>query len=368
MIPDTGPVVCVRVVPEYIHLGSVVEWSGSLIPAIEQAIDGAVALARPLRRHVFSNRDAPIAVRVLLFRSLVLSKALYGTGAWAGLTKSEALQWQAGVTRLLKFLVPYKDVREDPKISLLWLLRAVRLPAPSVMLRLERLRLLRQVLCKDSVPLRKVIEAAAGSKRCWLTDVLADLKWLQGAAREAEWQFLLGPDFECDLVETFSVLQSGERTFNALIKKAWRWASKHVSSCDILHADSPPVIERTCPICSQACKGPRGLSSHVALRHGIFPMASTFIRHTGGPACQTEFHHRRRAIKHLRSSPKCFEWLRLHTQPATPCTEVAKPKLGKAWLRASWKRPCAAGCVTIVIPDDEHTNQVRSLEELLVPG
>ena len=368
VMPDIGPVVCVRVVPEYVHLGSVVEWSGSLTPVIEQAIDGAVALARPLRRHVFSNRDAPIAVRVLLFRSLVLSKALYGTGAWAGLTKGEALQWQAGVTRLLKFLVPYKDVREDPKISLLWLLRAVRLPAPIVLLRLERLRLLRQVPSKDLVPLRKVVEAAAGSKRCWLTDVLADLKWLQGVAREAEWQFPLGPDLECDLVETFSVLQSYERDFNALIKKAWRWASKNVRPCDILHADSQPTIEQTCPICSQVCKGPRGLSSHVALRHGIFPAASTFIRHTGCPACQTEFHHRRRAIKHLRSSPQCLEWLRLHTQPAAPCTTVAGPRLGRAWLRASWRRPCAAGCIEIVIPGDDDTDRVRSLEELLAPG
>ncbi|CAE7654063.1 GTPBP4, partial [Symbiodinium pilosum] len=285
VLPDHGPCLGIRVAPEYRHLGTAVEWSGSLAPAIEQAIEGAAALIKPLRKHVFGNRDAPLAVRVMLFRSLVLAKALYATGSWAGLTKGESLQWQAGITRLLRALVPYKEIREDPKISLFWLLRTLKLPAPSVMLRLERLRLLSQILGKDTIPLRQILESAAGSKRCWLTDVVSDLQWLRETASAAGWSFPLKADFTEDLEQAFLILQQQGRLFGSLVRRAWRHSGTHVSQGDIWHSERQQDEMKVCPVCQSSFKGMRGLRSHFALKHRIFPEVHSLLYtaelHTG---------------------------------------------------------------------------------------
>ena len=367
VLPETGSCLSVRVVSEYQHLGSVIEWSGSLAPAIAQAIEGAANLVKPLRKHVFGNRDAPIAVRVMLFRSLVLSKALYASGAWSGLTKGESMQWQAGITRLLKFLIPSRDIREDPKISLLWLLRTVRVPAPSVMIRLERMRLLGQILSKDTGPLRKILEAAAGSKRCWLTDVLADLRWLQALAAQAGWDFPLLADFHLDLECTFCTLRDNVGRFGGILRRAWAYSAKHCSPRDIVHSDDQPSVPQQCPLCGNGFKGLRGLSSHCALKHGVYPAAAWYVPETSCAACQRDFHCKRRAVRHVQRSPQCFQWLRSFTKAVAPGKSAEKTKQTRVSLRAAWRRPCVHSSVLVEVLSGDESGPEVTLEKLLHP-
>ena len=141
-----------------------------------------------------------------------------------------------------------------------------------------------------------------------------------------------------------------------------------VSPEDILRSEQQLVEERACPLCERLFKGVRGLTSHLALSHGVFPEAALFVQGTGCPACQKDFHCRRRAVRHIQRSPGCLAWLKQFTRAVVPTPHRSKQKQSKVWLRAVWKRPCTAGCIQIDVPSSEDEGfQVRTAEQLLAP-
>ena len=241
----------------------------------------------------------------------------------------QAVKWQAGITRLLKYLIPSRQLREDPKLSLFWLLNVIKLPDPSCLLRFERLRLLQQILLKDSAPLRQLLESAAGAAKCWISDVISDLHWLIDLCQQASWTFPLGRGFNEDLHGSFDRLRQRAKAFGG------GFSARNVSASDIwqrLARDSESV---QCTLCAKSFKGARGLKAHLALCHGIYPLASLLVHGMGCPACQRDFHCRRRAVRHVQRSETCLQWLKEHVQPVVPDLNRRDPKIARVQLRAA---------------------------------
>ena len=146
--------------------------NASLLPEVRRRIHGeAAAAGKPLRRHVFGNKGVPLRVRVILFRSLVLSRLLHNSGSWPPLQKGEAKVWQGGVLRLYKLLLTGPDAAHDAHITAGALCQAVGLPSPVQLLHFERARLLYQLAVRDCQPVLALLEAGLGSPRCWLSAV-----------------------------------------------------------------------------------------------------------------------------------------------------------------------------------------------------
>ncbi|CAE7940177.1 GTPBP4 [Symbiodinium sp. KB8] len=179
-LPDVDSAHTVGCVPIYKHLGSFVDMSASLLPDINRRLGQAGSLIRPLRKRVFGDPHVALSTRRMLFRSLVLSRALVNVAAWSGMRIAEKLAWQSGVLRLYGALLVGPQAKHDAHVSHRELLRAVGLPAPIDLLRLERLRLLAQLLHKSCSRVHELLEASIGAQRCWLTEILDDWQWLRG--------------------------------------------------------------------------------------------------------------------------------------------------------------------------------------------
>ena len=145
--------------------------NASLLPEVRRRIGEAAAAGKPLRRHVFGNKGVPLRVRVILFRSLVLSRLLHNSGSWPPLQKGEAKVWQGGVLRLYKLLLTGPDAAHDAHITAGALCQAVGLPSPVQLLHFERAHLLYQLAVRDCQPVLALLEAGLGSPRCWLSAV-----------------------------------------------------------------------------------------------------------------------------------------------------------------------------------------------------
>ena len=361
VLQETLPPLLVTLVPQYTHLGAVVEWAGRLAPDISRAVEGARAVGGPLRRHVFGNAAVPLPARVVLFRSLVMSKVLYGTGAWAGLHVQEQRQWQAGVMSLYRMLVPGKFLRSNPKILHVDLVRLVRLPPPLSLLRIERLRLFKQLLVKQSRPLWTLLEASLGSSRCWMSNVISDLKWIKELFGRCNKVFPFQQWDPEELADFCTQVQARQRDFELLLDKAWELAVSGFCAGDFVEEGSAHR-ECSCPICRQVCHGRMGVRSHLALKHRVFPAAHFYASGSTCGACQRDFHHPRRLVRHLQHAKGCMRWLVAFAKPRVPLAQCRTKKGSKAERFLAWHRPCMPGRVVVELASDDEGYLLNSAE------
>ena len=332
--PDEGSVRVLRLVRDYRHLGSLVDAGGGLGPEIGRRLGEAKSSAKPLYKHVFGNADVDIHERRILFRSLALSRALHNVGAWAGLSKHELRCWQQGIFGLYRFLVPARVLRDSPNITHAQLLRRVGLPAPVTLLRIERLKMLAQLLSTDSAMVWSVLESDLGSCRCWFSDVWCDVLWVVSHVPRHG----LGLHSASEKLAGLQELGRHPASLRRLVKRLWLRASWGQAERDVvqvqhnMHGDEEL---RDCSLCGHACRGKRGLAAHLSLQHKVLSLPKFYLTSTVCPCCALDFHSRKRALKHLsRGSPTCLQWVQRFIQPLT----IARIRqLDGAKARRSWR-------------------------------
>ena len=367
--PDVGPCVAVRLVQQYKHLGSIVCDSASLIPDIRRRIGEAYAAAKELRRQVYANPALSLKARRILFRSLVLSRLTHNVGAWAGLSKAEALAWQGGVLRIFKCLLTGAQAKHDAHVSQTDICELVGLPSPAHLLALERLRLLGQLCRCHCAPTLALLEAGIGARRCWLTDVCSDLRWAAGLLPRhlpASWR----TDLSIDIV--FEWIQAAPRLYGRIHAKLWAKAAVLPGASRGLISQEPAASQLApCPLCSFRAKNRTGLAAHLAHAHGLRSVTRRLAASSTCPSCLINFHTRTRVLQHLRRHSPCFQALR-HGGWGLP--ESVAEELDKQEL-ARWKvtrgrgradsRPCAGDSVATTGFSCELTTDPFFLEDFL---
>ncbi|CAE7427534.1 unnamed protein product [Symbiodinium natans] len=321
-LPDIGTMQQVKIVPEYCHLGSLVAEDCSLLPDIRRRLLLAAASAKPLAKSVFSNPNVPLAVRRVLFRGLVLGRALHGVGAWAGLQVQEMRAWHAGIMRLYRLLLPVKNTASDPWLSDVEVCKQCGLPPPCRLLSLERLRLFGQLHRTTSGPIAAAIEAVAGEPRCWLSDVLDDYSWLC-SLRLAPTSVLPKPLPQ----EVCAFVNQNATVLNRCLSKAGSRAAEAPQPSDL-----PPARQEsqsiTCFLCQQTCKGRQGLAAHLALSHHIQARAGWYAVGSSCQACGLNFRTRTRLLRHWRKGkPACMKWVSQHCEAVS---DTARAELDRA--------------------------------------
>ena len=146
----------------YVHLGSVIEANVGLVFDMKWRLKHAQDAARPLAKSV-SGTAVCLSRSVPPFSAvLALSRGIHKIGAWSDPSKSDLRMWQAGCLNLYRFLLP-SHLRESHLISIC---RLANMPAPSVLIKFERLRLLGQIASKGFNALLQLLESAAGNPHC----------------------------------------------------------------------------------------------------------------------------------------------------------------------------------------------------------
>ena len=327
LLRETAPPSAIGTTASYRHLGSVVTCNASLLPEVRRRVGEAAAAGKPLRRHVFGNKGVPLRVRVILFRSLVLSRLLHNSGSWPPLQKGEAKVWQGGVLRLYKLLLTGPDAAHDAHITAGALCQAVGLPSPVQLLHFERARLLYQLAVRDCQPVLALLEAGLGSPRCWLSAAMEGICWLSSLCPEAlpsDWRVHPLPD------EVLTWIRRTGHKFGNVLKKAWGIACcQDGSGLEFLFPDAVPQTAE-CTICGFQAVNRTGLAGHLAHRHQLRSVVRRLLLTTSCPTCCRNFHTRTRAMEHLRKNPACLT----HARASCPLiAESVAAKLDDAELR-----------------------------------
>ena len=317
ILPDFGHALAIRLVRSYQHLGSLVELDARLQPEIKRRLAQAHGAASTFRSKVFACPHVAPAARRTLFRSLVISRLVCNIGSWPLLLLQEQQLWQAGIIRLYKSLIPH--LRHDAHVSALDIVRSAGMPLPLDLLRFERIRLFNQLATKDFRPLTALVEANIGASRCWLQAIMEDVRWLADLRPTASAQALCG----LDLPGLWTFAQSHPVLLTSLVRSAWHAAVAKASQVGLVAPVPAPAQVLACPLCKASCKGPRGLSLHLAVKHNYRCRARFYAPDTICRCCHLQFSDRQKLLKHLiRRSPGCLIFLRRHMEPLTLAEEL----------------------------------------------
>ena len=89
----------------YKHLGSQIVVGGSQHPEIISRFASMKAKYRKVRRKIVKAKNVPVAKKVVVARSYLLSKALYNAGTWSDLKTGEARTVHAGTMMVYRGLI-----------------------------------------------------------------------------------------------------------------------------------------------------------------------------------------------------------------------------------------------------------------------
>ena len=193
------------------------------------------------------------------------------------------------------------------------------MPLPLDLLRFERIRLFNQLATKDFRPLTALVEANIGASRCWLQAIMEDVRWLADLRPTASAQALCG----LDLPGLWSFARSHPVLLTTLLRSAWHAAVAKASQVGLVAPAPAPAQVLACPLCKASCKGPRGLSLHLAVKHNYRCRARFYAPDTICRCCHLQFSDRQKLLKHLiRRSPGCLIFLRRHMEPLTLAEEL----------------------------------------------
>ena len=311
----------VPIVGHYVHLGGVLHHSGDLQLEVKRKLAIANQEFTKHRRLLLQNRSLPLSRRAELFRSLILSKFLYGVESWVLSSSRIKAYVHASLLRLYRRLLrcgPDERMSDDEILTL------TGLPAPSEFLRLARLRYLSSLV-------------AAGSAACWglfnmdkdwIALVQNDLEWMHDQLRHSSqlrdprhhfaqwldivrwhrgyWRRLLRR------ASTHAILQRGlchrvlrfhQRAFDALADGGCKVPRLWI--CE----DMPPAAFG-CMQCKLLCKSKAGEGSHMHKVHGYINPIRTLFEGTQCAICLKEYFSFAKLQQHLRCAGACRRrWL-----------------------------------------------------------
>ena len=97
---------CIDVVPTYIYLGQAQDHKGHPAAEIHRRFTVIKASSRLLNRNIFRSPRMPYKTKAMLHKTLVMSKLLYGSGAWQHMHIQTARSWNNQIMQMYSRLAP----------------------------------------------------------------------------------------------------------------------------------------------------------------------------------------------------------------------------------------------------------------------
>ena len=172
-----------------------------------------------LRRPLLSNRKLKLHTRVRLFESLVVTKMLFGAGAWYALPRRCLKKLQTTYVKMLRIISgqQYRPHEGHPKTDE-EVLGMLLLPDVRVRIARDRLLFARRLFLHGPSFLQQLaLDEENATNDSWLSGLKADLQWAKGVNGQAGW----GRDYD----ETRALWIAGQPGWKNFVVKA---VEKHV--------------------------------------------------------------------------------------------------------------------------------------------
>ena len=311
----------IHLVTKYVHLGGVLHHSGEVRLELSRRVALAHQAFSKHRKLIYQNNALPLGKRMEIFRSLILSRLLYGSDSWVLqdiLTKHRA---HVKLYRRLLGCAHEANISDDE------VLFRLGMPSPTVLLRLARLRYLGS-LCN------------IGNTACWGL-LNEDRNWKQLVEDDFAWLWSnlsntchLG-DPKLHMSRWLEILVWHRSYWRSLLRRTEKHAIQQQAlkyqctqfhlkirdlladngfwspppSCDL---DVPRDLYFGCMRCQMRFKTKGGEGAHMCRAHRKINPIRYYISGTQCMACLREYHTVGQMQAHLLRSADCRAYLLHH--------------------------------------------------------
>ena len=302
---DEGP--SLRLEGRYRHLGTYQQCGGGLDQEITFRIASTWTSFRQVR-HLLSRQTMDLQVRLRLMQSLLMSRLLYGAGAWYRLSKQQLKKMHICYLGLIRYIVGRVQTKHqthhgwtDEKI-----LAEFDLPCIRTLLAVARLTYARRVWLHGGPLMQEVlIKEEQTYSSSWMSGLKEDLEWLY-AVQGNKW----GLEFE----KTSSLWLQGVKGWKAFVRGAQR---KHTLQEAIAYSlrqrfgwvrvvgdDTFEPDEGWLCSCGAWFAQWKSLQIHRHKKHGLHSDIYNRVSGTICPACLRQFWSHQRLHLHLKYQPR----------------------------------------------------------------
>ncbi|OLQ05907.1 hypothetical protein AK812_SmicGene10865 [Symbiodinium microadriaticum] len=289
---EASGVVHLPIVETYKHLGVLQMPAGNIHAEIKQRCALAWAAFREGRTKVFRCRRVSLQRRGTLLSTLVLSKLVFGAGAWPPLGAIDTRLFGGAVTSLYRATLNVAH-QADQHLSTATICALLGLPDAYTLLVVEQLRYLRQLVAHAPDPLWALLRNDAP-----YLDALRDaLAWLY--ARVAATTTLPHPleGLEQCRIQCYAAMQA--------LHKAIR---VHSDGELIEPCEAPRIYPEACLVCRKAFETRGAWACHASKLHG-YRLAATVLAGSHGDTlcrgCGKCYANTGRLRRHLLHSAVC---------------------------------------------------------------
>eukprot|EP00438_Fugacium_kawagutii_P028375 Skav225003 [mRNA] locus=scaffold765:158017:163404:- [translate_table: standard] len=340
-------------VPDYVYLGSLQDNTGHPACEVKRRIMSAHAPQAMLRKNVFKSPKVPMTTKRQLFRSLTMSRVLYGSGAWQRMHIQTLKSWTSQVLKLYQQLVP--QVQRGPDVYNLDILARSQMAHPLLLLAQQRFSLFDRIMQQEQVELLAVLQNQCPSTG-WFALILQDLTLVHNFLDDSElltWG---------DMTDIQQVAHYSYQHPHALTKLGKQVAKLHGGYLRIwqdfrrfqqhLHEDLASfhvhwyqhpltdiqVKSFDCRLCAAHFNSYQALCAHAFKKHGLSKVAHKYAIGTTCRACLKCYNDRSRLVNHLKYfRTGCLLKLVLCVSPLTE-EELAELREDESQMRAAQRR------------------------------
>ena len=335
VLREHGGLIKLPIVDHYKHLGVLQSREGSIRAEIQQRKANAWVAFREGRTKLFRCRRISVARRGTLLNSLVMSKLLFGAGAWPPLCVAERKTFAGTVFALYRATLGLRAV-DDQHISLATMSALLGLPDHDTLLKIEQLRYLRQLcghapdvvwaLIRQDVPFVDLLREA--------------LAWLFARIRATSDL----PDPLCSWQPWCELIQNRPNVFKGLTLRAKGLELCRATCFAALQAlyqamrahgeGRPPAVSEQDPVifpeacipCRKAFATRAAWACHSSKLHGYRVVASVLAGSQGGKiclGCGKCFSKPARLRRHLLHTSSCrIGWGAFTPDPTQPVPDL----------------------------------------------
>ncbi|CAE7738079.1 unnamed protein product, partial [Symbiodinium microadriaticum] len=311
VLREFGCSVDVDVVPYYKHLGSVISFSGSMLPDVKGRVSRAKASFGEGRRKIFACPHIALTRRVTLFQQHVLSALLAGAGSWPTLCQGSWKLLESCLTSFCRQMVRIPKWA-DQRWTRNELFVACDLPVLGDLLHAERLRFLGQMARSGPDAVWAVLQHNADA----VFAMRSACQWLERAVC-ATWPL---PTLETGWPAWRDTMSARPKYWKGVIRRSLSWY-KGCRGVEVevdrfaranwdqmpAEADEVGAQAHACLQCKKAFRNAQTWASHASLQHGY--RAPHYVAAEGHRcrACGSVFASIRRHRTHLQVSRRCLQ-------------------------------------------------------------
>ena len=303
------------IVPTYVYLGQLQDQKGHPACEVQRRFIMIQATHRLLNRNVFRSPKMPYRTKKQLFQSLILSKLVYGSGAWQQAHVQTIRSWHTQVMKLYYKLVPHMP--PGPDTYHLDVLAQCQMPHPMLLITMQRFSLFDRLMQTDLCELFALLQGQS-EEESWFAMILQDLAQIMEFCPTHPMTDLVAQQ-DIALIGQYSAVHKQALT------KLGKWSTKHylatltlwekfrtfqrqfeteAKSYGLQWTENPTSPQQAasfeCPQCQAVFATYKALCTHMFKKHDALNSVQLYTASNVCRACMRMYDSREQVVHHLK--------------------------------------------------------------------